>query len=53
MIKIIYRYVRKHLGGTGDVTADTDPLEKKLEDAEAENRELRAKLASLEISHEE
>ncbi|XP_034948888.1 c-Myc-binding protein [Chelonus insularis] len=47
-------YVRKQLVNmTKDNTEPESDLEKKLENAEAENRELREKLAKLDLSVEE
>ncbi|XP_011315023.1 C-Myc-binding protein [Fopius arisanus] len=46
-------YIRKHLGGITDVTLKVESLEKTLEDVKAENRELKTKLAKLEISGDE
>ncbi|XP_015124413.1 c-Myc-binding protein [Diachasma alloeum] len=46
-------FIRKHLGGITEATLEVESLEKKLEDVEAENRELKAKLAKLDISGDE
>ncbi|KAK0168658.1 hypothetical protein PV327_002435 [Microctonus hyperodae] len=46
-------YIKKHLGGTSGLTTETENLEKKLQDVEAENRELKTKLEKLNIADEE
>ncbi|XP_057324385.1 c-Myc-binding protein [Microplitis mediator] len=53
-------YIRKNIGGMAEITeegaasaGDSESLEKKLRDAEAENRELRAKLAKMDLGSEE
>ncbi|CAD6201464.1 GSCOCG00000264001-RA-CDS [Cotesia congregata] len=54
-------YIRKNLGGLTEITEevgatsnvqDSESLEKKLQEAEAENRELRDKLAKLDLAEE-
>ncbi|XP_074107202.1 c-Myc-binding protein [Cotesia typhae] len=54
-------YIRKNLGGLTEITEeagatsgvqDSESLEKRLEEAEAENRELRDKLAKLDLAEE-
>ncbi|KAK0081812.1 hypothetical protein PV325_011533 [Microctonus aethiopoides] len=46
-------YIKKHLGGTSGPTTESENLEKKLQDVEAENRDLKMKLEKLDITDEE
>ncbi|KAF7989791.1 hypothetical protein HCN44_008465 [Aphidius gifuensis] len=43
-------YIRKRIGGITEETVEVDELKKKLDESEAMNRELRKKLAKLEIN---
>lgn len=44
------RYIRKYIGGVTEETVELEELQKKLEDTEAKNRELREKLAKLDVN---
>ncbi|XP_063980688.1 c-Myc-binding protein-like [Diachasmimorpha longicaudata] len=46
-------FIRKYLGGITEATVEVEGLQKKLEDVEAENRELKAKLAKLDLNGDE